>query len=70
MTNFADLYKDAILLKQALMGQAGLRLMEVILTLAGCTWKGLLTEYDKALMDFEEDLTVESFEADKRHLLH
>ena len=52
-------------MKQALIGQAGLRLTEVILTLLAVPEKGLLTEYDKALMDFDEDLTVESLSSKK-----
>lgn len=69
MTNFADLYKDAILFETSLDGAGWAEINGSNINLGWAVpEKGLLTEYDKALMDFEEDLTVERFEADKKTL--
>jgi len=63
MTNFADLYKDAILFETSLDGAGWAEINGSNINLGWAVpEKGLLTEYDKALMDFEEDLPIERFD--------
>ena len=69
MTNFADLYKDAILFETSLDGAGWAEINGSNINLGWAVpEKGLLTEYDKALMDFDEDLTVKDLRQIKRHL--
>jgi len=69
MTNFASLYKDAIQFETILenIGWAEINGSNTDLGLA-IPENGLLTEYDQALMEFEEDQYVERFKADKKSL--